>query len=1016
MSKIEKFIKNSISITKLAHFAGGIFSGGGQQSQQRALPAVSDTARSVSVGVVTEILCSGGNYGIEGFPIQPDGVGGWEQFTNYVYLGETPISTGFQSGTNTIVWNFTISSFVFKQGAVSETGWNQNYVLSNETSVGAELTYNVPVTRTFVRQNSTNGQILLKFSLVLQKGNLNSSGYVEQVVGNSVQVKVEIQAGSSAWGTDVQTFSGKFSSPYELVVGYPVDFGQKLFNIRVTRLTPTASANDTIIVRWQSYIIQLSDLLALKRMSAVQISFDCDQFGTSFPERRYLINGIYQDRPNNSTVDLTDGGLNYTGNWNGGLTSGSATNDIFCHVWYLLTDKIDGLGYYLSPSVIDRFSLQSISKYNNAYISNSTGVERRHLMQIYITKATDGWQCIDNILSSCNARRFWENGILKFMQDRPSPIFCVVSNVDIVGDFEYSSTDIYERTNAVTVTWIDNNNFGKTRQEYISDPVYIAKYGLNSKEVEAVGCFRRTQAIRYGRSIIYSENIETDVVTFKGRSYLGAVPIGSVILINDAKALGNRIGGIVLSTSGTSVTLDYPVEIPALFGFDEFFYTQYYTDIWQYLFFSSTAPGISTGFEHYLSTGSVEGRLPIGVLLFVNTGSGIQVRRVINTPGTYSTLTVEAAFSTNPVYGDSWALLIPGKNGKTFRVISKEPDDGNLDIFSITATQYREDKYRKIEQRNEATPQANSTVSIAAVQAPTAINLGQIRYPNGTNGLRVTWTSGNAVAGLKYLVGLKKSDVWTESYVFGNDTTFENLGLGNYQVRIAAENYARIKSTYAYSDVFTLQAEASFSQVVLLCPFDTNFADVKGKTVISGGNPVISGNVKLFGQNTLYLDGGSYLYVNHDSSLSMGSGDFTVEYWQYRLSNQDRLVISKSWEPNTYLPNYMITENANFFVGRQGEALAQTGSIIGMPVNQWVHVAAVKNGSIIRTFVDGKLAAEVGIGFTPNDRVADLYLGVGYGSSAFNGYLDNIRITNGFARYTASFTPPLSPFPTYPVT
>ena len=59
---------------------GSLFGGGSSNAKTEP----SDTARSVSYGQVIELLCSGGNNGIQGFI--PDLPGG-------VYVNETPISS-----------------------------------------------------------------------------------------------------------------------------------------------------------------------------------------------------------------------------------------------------------------------------------------------------------------------------------------------------------------------------------------------------------------------------------------------------------------------------------------------------------------------------------------------------------------------------------------------------------------------------------------------------------------------------------------------------------------------------------------------------------------------------------------------------------------------------------------------------------------------------------------------------------------------------------------------------------
>jgi len=80
--------------------------------------------------------------------------------------------------------------------------------------------------------------------------------------------------------------------------------------------------------------------------------------------------------------------------------------------------------------------------------------------------------------------------------------------------------------------------------------------------------------------------------------------------------------------------------------------------------------------------------------------------------------------------------------------------------------------------------------------------------------------------------------------------------------------------------------------------------------------------------------------------------------------------------------------------------------------NQWTHLAVSREGSIFKFFLDGVLQ-----GFGTNSNIVNpsqLNCNIGSrpdGDRPFVGYLSNLRITKGVARYTENFDVPTAPFP-----
>jgi hypothetical protein len=208
-----------------------------------------------------------------------------------------------------------------------------------------------------------------------------------------------------------------------------------------------------------------------------------------------------------------------------------------------------------------------------------------------------------------------------------------------------------------------------------------------------------------------------------------------------------------------------------------------------------------------------------------------------------------------------------------------------------------------------------------------------------------------------------------------------------------------------------------FSSVSLLLHMDgsngsTTFTDSSGtpKTVTAYGGAAISTAQSKFGGAGGYFDGsGDYLSTPSSSDFNFGSGDFTVEAWVYLNSvSDDWFVVSSAGTGGFFFGNQ---PGGGWGVGRTAIAWDHVSGDTAS-TSTWYHVAASRSGAILRIFVDG---TQVGSTFT-NSQSYDLSTGgltVGSQGASFflNGYIDDLRITKGVARYTATFTPPAAAFP-----
>jgi len=192
------------------------------------------------------------------------------------------------------------------------------------------------------------------------------------------------------------------------------------------------------------------------------------------------------------------------------------------------------------------------------------------------------------------------------------------------------------------------------------------------------------------------------------------------------------------------------------------------------------------------------------------------------------------------------------------------------------------------------------------------------------------------------------------------------------------------------------------------------------KTITSNNGAAISTAQSKFGGTSGFFDGtDDYLSVTNSTDFDFGSGDFTIEYWEYRTTYG---VQSPILSRNTiaYTP-YMIGWNdgasptvLTIYMSSNGASwnVASAVSMGTFTTNVWTHYAVTRNGNTFRTFQNGTQIST----FTSSDTfpagASSLQIGR-YDTLYYfkGGYIDELRITKGVARYTGSFTVPNSAFP-----
>ena len=160
-----------------------------------------------------------------------------------------------------------------------------------------------------------------------------------------------------------------------------------------------------------------------------------------------------------------------------------------------------------------------------------------------------------------------------------------------------------------------------------------------------------------------------------------------------------------------------------------------------------------------------------------------------------------------------------------------------------------------------------------------------------------------------------------------------------------------------------------------------------------------------FGTGAMYFDGtGDYLTMRNNPAHGFGTGDFTIECWMYCTdASTYRGVMGQGDNSTAGWGLYFNPNPTPLIIFIYGGAITYGAGVV--TIGSWCHVAVTRYGSgsnNLRFYVNGTVVTQVTL--TNNlSSTFPTYIGATAGGGyPFAGYLDDVRITAGYARYTGS--------------
>jgi len=564
-------------------------------------------------------------------------------------------------------------------------GTQNQAIMPGFDDVRAEQGVNIKLTRASGPVSRTTTSSL--FSRLRIRIGIGSLFFIDEDTGDTrgtsvnFNVKIRPEGSSTPFVNQNQTIRGKSRGPVDFEYEYTMQ-GTGPWVVTVERLTPdptTVRISDDLYFKAIVGIIDRS--FRYPNTALLGLKIGAESF-SSVPQVSADLMGMKMKIPSNYNPYSRQ----YSGIWDGSFKTDWSNNPAW--VFYdLLTNTRYGAGTFIGEENVDRYSLLPIAQYCDELVPNGRGgTEPRFTFNAYITDRGEAYDVLNALAASFRGMLYFSEGSVVAIQDKPKAVTKIFTPANVIQKtddngnvteppFSYEGTARKARKTIALVSWNDPDDNYKAKIEYVEDREGLERYGYHEIEVRAFGTTSQGQAQRIGRWILLTDQLETEMVTFKVATEGFFVLPGEVIGISDPAKGGKRYGGRVASgSSSSSVIIDAPFTIVG---------------------------GASYVLSVTLSDGSV------------------QTQSVVNGAGATSTISVSPAFSSAPEAGAVWVLQENGIGRRRFRVISVNEDDG---VVTILASLYEGTKFSLAD---------NSTI-LSAKRVSTGANLVVPRVSGGS--------------------------------------------------------------------------------------------------------------------------------------------------------------------------------------------------------------------------------------------------------------------------------------------